>query len=99
MKVYEEETAIKILGLIKTKRYNRVSYCGCWSGDTVSFEVARIQNDSIEAGFVLTVPNDIDNLKILSIRRLTGLQVRNIYGGERNSGYKKVYDRYNLPLV
>lgn len=91
------KTAEKVLNLIKTKgSYNSVEYCGCWSNNSVSFMITRENNDNIEAGFYI----DIDhNFNIIAFRRLSGLTARNIYGGAKNSGYKKVYDRFNYPIV
>lgn len=92
-----KETFNKVLNLVKTKgNYNTVDYCGCWSEKSVSFMITRQNNDNIEAGFYI----DIDhNFNILSFRRLSGLLARNIYGGAKNSGYKKVYDKFNYPIV
>ena len=91
------ETSKRVLSLIKTKgNYNAVEYCGCWSEKSVSFMITREYNENIEAGFYI----DIDhNFNIIGFRRLAGLTARNIYGGAKNSGYKKIYDRFNYPIV
>jgi hypothetical protein len=95
--VLNNNTAEKVLSLVKTKgNYNCVEYCGCWSKNSVSFMITREKDEQIEAGFYIDIDNDFN---ILSFRRLSGLIARNIYGGAKNSGYKKVFDKFNYPIV
>ena len=92
-----KQTFEKVEALIKTKgNYNNIEYCGCWSADTVCFLITRENNDNIEAGFYITIDRSFN---IVSFRRLSGLNARNIYGGPRNSGYKKIYDKFNYPII
>ena len=64
----DNETFSKVLGLFPNMPYTDVTYCGCWSKDTVAFTVGvQDQYHNTIAGVYITITQDF---KLVRVERL-----------------------------
>jgi hypothetical protein len=64
-----DETGNRVINLLKIgKHYNKVTYVGCWSVDTVDFLLSKEVNGINVAGIVVTINDEFKLLKVTRVK-------------------------------